>query len=229
MQQGFNPEVDAGLGKVSEVTQDQVEQFQEQLRAAQAALAQLQKEEGRSKKKDTALAALLSRFVKSNKDQDILKLIVYCLNLGIPVNFIVAILSLGFEEIYMEVSHQLKKEMIDSVEEQDKKFLNRLEQEEQKDLENTKKEFDEHKLPQAVKARINEWVKDILLLSLENKEKTISTVYEHGAPHLSPLQLTTKMLERYLASVHIEGAFERIKAFSEFILKGIQKELIKHK
>jgi len=223
-----NPEIDLGLGKVSEVSQEQLEQFQEQMAQAQAALQKLQKEEGKAKKRDYALANLLSRFVKSNQDQDVLKLIVICLNIEIPVNFIVALLSIGYREIYQEISVQLKKDPPPSLsEKEEKKFMNSVEREEGK-LE-TKQAFDEKHLPDQVKKRINEWVRDILLLSLENKKKMLETVYEQNMPRQTPLELSTKMLERYLQTEYIEGSFERLQHFATYILKGIEKELQKVK
>jgi flavodoxin len=223
-----NPEIDLGLGKVSEVSQEQLEQFQEQMAQAQAALQKLQKEEGKAKKRDYALANLLSRFVKSNQDQDVLKLIVICLNIDIPVNFIVAILSIGYQEIQDEINLQLKKDPPPSLsEKEEKKFMDGVEKEEGK-LE-SKQAFDEKHLPDEVKKRINEWVRDILLLSLENKKKMLETVYEQNMPRQTPLELSTKMLERYLLTANIEGSFERIKTFSDYILKGIEKELQKAK
>jgi hypothetical protein len=223
-----NPEIDLGLGKVSEVSQEQVEQFQEQMAQAQAALQKLQKEEGKAKKRDNALAALLSRFVKSNKDQDILKLIVICLNIEIPVNFIVAILSIGYQEIQEEINLQLKKDPPPAISvQEEKKFMDGIEKEEKK-LEE-KQTFDEKHLPDEVKRRINEWVRDILLLSLENKKKMLESVYEQNIPRQTPLELTAKMLERYLLTANIEGSFNRIQTFSDYILKGIEKELQKAK
>lgn len=225
---GNNPEVDGGVGQVREVSKEQVEQFQEQLKAAQAALAKLQKEEGKAKKRDNALASLLSRFVKGNIDPEILKLIVICLSYNIPVSFIIGILSLHYEEIYQEVARQFNKEPVPVLNQSEEKFLDKVEQEESKDLE-PRQEFDEHKLPEAVKKRVNEWVRDILLLSLENIERTLENGYPEQQPDPSALQLTTKVLEKYLLSVSIEGSFERIKAFAEFVLKGIGRELQKVK
>lgn len=223
-----NPEIDLGVGKVSEVSKEQVEQFQEQMAQAQAALQKLQKEEGKAKKRDNALAGLLSHFVKSNKDQDVLKLIVVCLNIEIPVNFIVAILSIGYQEIYDEISVQLKKDPPPSLSEnEEKKFMASIQKEENK-LE-SKQAFDEKHLPENVKKRINEWVRDILLLSLENRIKMLETVYEQNMPRQTPLELSTKMLERYLLTANIEGSFERLQSFADYILKGINKELQKAK
>jgi hypothetical protein len=153
---------------------------------------------------------------------------VICLNIEIPVNFIVAILSIGYQEIQDEINLQLKKDPSPSLsEKEEKKFMNSVEREESK-LE-TKQAFDEKHLPDQVKKRINEWVRDILLLSLENKKKMLETVYEQNIPRQTPLELSTKMLERYLKTESIEGSFERLQHFATYILKGIEKELQKVK
>ncbi len=223
---GDNPEIDGGLGKVQEVTKEQAEQFQEQMRAAQAALQALQKQEEKAKKRDGSLAGLLSKFVKSNKDMDILQLIVFCLNMNIPVNFIVAVLSLFYFDIYKELALQFKKEDLASLEQKEKEFLDTLERQETTALENPQ-EFHEQHLPAHVKARINEWVKDIMLLCLEEMRRVLDTVYENQKAHLTPTQLSTKVLEKYLNFVKIQGEYERVKAFSEFILNGIGQQIRK--
>lgn len=223
---GSSPEMDGGLGKVQEVSKEQVEQFQEQMRAAQAALQALQKEEGKARKRDGNLAALLSAFVKNSQDMDILQLIVFCLNMSIPVNFVVAVLSLFYLEIYKEIAIQFKKENLAEIEHKEQALLKAVEEEEKKDLE-PRKQFHEQHLPDEVKKRINEWVRDMLLLSLENRKKTLDNVYVDGLPHLTPVQLTTKILEKYLLSVNIEGSYDRIKTFGEFILNGVRGQLQK--
>lgn len=225
---GGNTEIDLGLGKVSEVTQEQIEQFQEQLQAAQAALWNLQQEEGRAKKNDMALAGLLSRFVKANRDAEVVKLIVYCLNQGIPVPFIIAVLSLGYKEIYTEMHIEMKKQPGDTKNEKEAELIHDIEQEEEKDLQ-SEQSFNEHELPDNVKRRINEWVGNIFVLSMVNKEKMLSSVYEGEKPYTNPLGLTRMMLEKYLSTVRIVGEYERLQNFSSFILLSIRKELVKGK
>lgn len=228
--QSFNPEIDMGLGKVSEVTKEQVEQFQEALKSAQSAMQKLQKDEKKAKKRDLALAALLVAFVKNNQDTDMVQLIASSLALNMPVNVILGILSLAYQEIYNELHIQLSPDHqhASHLTTSEKKLLHTVEKEEQKDLQ-PKAQFDEHNLPEHIKKRVNEWVKDILLVSLEQAPKMLETMYieQNFTPHEIAAQLSTKCLERYLLSEHIEGSFSRLLAFSTFILRGIGNELQK--
>ncbi len=221
----FNPEIDAGVGKVSEVTKEQVEQFQEQLAAAQAALAALQKEEGQAKKKDFALAGLLNQFLQDNKDTEVLKLVIKCLEMNVPVNVIVAILSLAYVAIYNQLAEELKKAPMMEIPRSEKELLTDIEKAEG-EL-STKRTFDTQTLPPEVKSRINEWVKDTIMLSLMSKEKVLQTVYMEGSVKKTPLALSCEILRRYLETVDIAGDEEKVRSFAAFVLNGIGKELSK--
>src|SRR3989338_11083045 len=86
-----------GVGDIKEASAAQIEQMRENMRKAGEAVKKVQRDEAKKKKKENKLVRLLINFLKSNKDQDVLGLIVIMLEQKAPISFIVTILALGYE------------------------------------------------------------------------------------------------------------------------------------
>lgn len=207
----------------AEQSSEKSERFSEQYRQAQARLAGMKKDEKKTKKRDKSLAALLTLFIKENKDEQIVNTLVSLLKEDVLPEFLLGILSL----YYPNVKASLYEEEQQSVVTNPRLLL------EAKQLTVTiqkqralavVEDFDEHNLPEAIKQAINIWVQDMLFTSFLHPTWLLPRVYAYGEVHTTVIQLATFLVERFLMSYHIKGDFTRIRQFTSFILRGVLQE-----
>lgn len=85
-----------GEGGVSEAAR---EQFQENLRKGQAAVRQIRKDEAKHKAFDNTLAHFVSQLLQTGGYDQVVLLIAELVNANVPSDFLLAILSLQWEEL----------------------------------------------------------------------------------------------------------------------------------
>lgn len=96
--ESFNPEAQGGQSEgVSEAAR---EAFREQQRSAQAAKAQLKRDEGKAKTFDNTLAVLVSQLLQQGGHDHVVVLVASLVESNIPSDVTLAILSLEYETAY---------------------------------------------------------------------------------------------------------------------------------
>jgi hypothetical protein len=91
-----------------EVDEKSDEQFRDQMKQMQGALAQLQKEEGKAKANDFKLAQILIKFLSQPENTDLFLLVSRTVAQNIPSELIIAIVSLIDKKASEEVTAYLK-------------------------------------------------------------------------------------------------------------------------
>lgn len=212
---------DEGAG-AKEQSQEERERFQERLRAAAKKQAAAKKDEKKAKRRDRHLAKLLEhmiRTVQGVESERILNTLVLCLKNQMPTELLVAILTLMYPRL---------KEVL--LEEEDNVVLQALAEEKLRILSVPydpgvvsygPSEFNEHHLPEAVKIGINAWIQTMLMAVRIHPEWLMTRVMRSGEPETGIVQLTTYVLEQFLAAHKVTGEFEKIRQFAHFIIVGV--------
>ncbi len=95
-------------GAAQEGQEQSQEQFREQMRQAQAALAQLKKDEGKAKAQDDRVAKVIVQFLGQPQNTDLFLLISRCVAQNIPSELILAVLALIDQDSYRETEKFLQ-------------------------------------------------------------------------------------------------------------------------
>ena len=211
----ISPESSSGVEQSAEQREAQREAFQE----AQKKLAASQKKEKRAKKRDVSLAQILLFFIQNANTPDKQRLLVTLVTMvkdDIPVEWILAVLSLNYPAL-QQVIHDLDNEHAMTHYSPADLILEKS----MTQRSYTLADFDEHNLPDEVKSDINDWVKVLMTAATLNTENLLgkSMVQQQVSPlHIS---LASFVLQDYLQKIHITGEFEKIRAFTSYILKGV--------
>lgn len=134
------------------------EQFREQMRRAQKAMQQLQKEEGKARAHDDKLAQIIVQFLSQHGGgADFFLLISRCVAQDIPSELIIAVLSLIDREASEEIENILREAKKDSA----------LMVPKYKDV---------HTLNAAQKLAVDEWIKNISIAAAHKPHRTLDTL-----------------------------------------------------
>ncbi len=211
----ISPESGSGVEQSAEQREAQKEAFQE----AQKKLAASQKKEKRAKKRDVSLAQILLFFIQNADTPDKQRLLVTLVTMvrdDVPVEWILAILSLNYPAL-QQVIHDLESESAVAQYSPAELILERSVTQRSYTL----ADFDEHNLPDEVKSDINAWVKVLMSAAGINTSALLekSLIQQELSPlHIS---LASFVLQDYLQKIQIVGEFEKIRAFTSYILKGV--------
>ena len=196
-----------------------LESLREKMKAAQAQIAAIQKEEKKHKKKDDELVKILLKFVKNSQKKDLVLLISRVIEQNIPANFILAIILLGNEEIQEEIGKFL---FLPGAEEglSNEKALVFFTEEDQS-------------LPLKIKIELDTWIKNLLFQANETPQKLLKTAYkvefieeEEEEKEVKTIkkvliQLITFIIRDYLEQNKVTESFTKLSNFAEFITSGI--------
>lgn len=197
---------------------EQREKQREAFKEAQKKLADTQKKEKKAKKRDFSLAQVLLYFIQHATTADkerVLATLVAMIRDDVPVEWVLAMLSLNYptlQQLLIEmegsaVTMYTPAELIVERSMTQRSYA--------------LADFDEHNLPDEVKADINAWVQ--IMMTTANKNSGIIMEKMLREKELSPLHisLASFILQDYLHKFRISGDFEKIRSFSSYILKGI--------
>ncbi len=201
--------------QAKESSEQSDEQFGEQMRAAQAAAAQLKKEEGKARQNDDQLAKIIVQFLSQQSGTEMFLLISRCVSQDIPSEIIIAILSL--------------------VDEAASKEIERIVQEMDSGLTMLPEQGGFEKLAEAEKRRVEKWLMNIKTASFNKPHRTLDTILSRATdPHsgqavkiLSPsfLQLSTFILRNFIAKNGLQEEYEVLKNFLQSIYVKMVAEL----
>ncbi len=213
------------------VSAEAIERLREQMKKASGAIKAIKREEGKRKKKEDKLAALLVKLINGGTSSATLQLIVQLLQENIPAAMILAILTLSHEEIKKAAGKDLKLENYDDPE---KKLLEGgkvdLTREEKKIFKKKNKELedldDEEALSPAMRKDINEWGESMLAAGLSAPHKTLGTVLDHEKKIKAPVvQLATFTLRDYMEMHGAKHDYEEMWEFSAAVLRAVMTKL----
>ena len=199
------------------------EQFSEEMKRTQQALAQLQKEEGQAKAGDHNLALILINFLNEPENTDLFLLISRSLAQDIPSELILAVISL----IDKNASDRIKGYLESS--EGGIPETKALTVSGRKDFQSLSPE---------IKKRIDEWVGKINKVavkkphrSLESRVTTKRSNDPAGSPkavrEISPslVQLSAFVLRNFLTAQKITNEFEPLRTFMQEVFVNLVKHL----
>lgn len=220
---------------------DKVREFQERMARNARQMAAARKQEGKQKKKEGKLVAILLKFIRNNKKGDITLLVSRCLEQNIPAVIILAIILLGNPEVQEEVGIRLqltegeekkrKSDSFDSNGESDgPTSLAEMEDEEIKGAMVILGQ--DTTLPIKMRIAIDLWAKGIWEAIEPIPEKIFKTAIDFSDdPKADPIpkavliQLTAFILRDYFESNKFDQKFENTKGFATFLIKGLFKRL----
>ncbi|MFA6550400.1 MAG: hypothetical protein WCT36_03535 [Candidatus Gracilibacteria bacterium] len=192
-----------GEGGGEQMSEQAFEQFKEQMKAAAAGLKQLQKDEGKQKKKEDRLTKILLQFFKDPKKKDILLLAARVLEQNIPAHFTLSILVLGEE--------QFEKEVVFMDEEDKKNHHITPIQVDSKYSSNPK-----------IKADLNLWALGMLVQSTFNTPRMKKTAFDDsGKVKLILIQFAVFVMRDYLVKHGVLPTYSELKEFVENLFAGV--------
>ena len=189
------------------------EQFHEEMKRTQQALAQLQKEEGKAKGYDKNLAAIIVQFLSQPENTDLFLLISRTVAQNLPSELIIAILSLIDKKAEKEVKGYLEGG------EGKKGHETAL-------AIHQKTEF--KSLSPEHKKAIDIWIKNCSQVAFKKPHRSLESLVIPGPDReLSPIpvQLSAFILRKYLTNHSLDVDFQGLKDFMQGVFVEIVKNL----
>ncbi|MBI5411778.1 hypothetical protein HZA43_01220 [Candidatus Peregrinibacteria bacterium] len=211
-----------GGGPAREGHEQSFEQFQEEQRKTQQALAQLWKEEGKVKAQDDKLAKIIVRFLNDPANTHLFLLIARVVAQNVPSEFIIAILSLIDEGAQVEIQNFLAAPA-----EKNEAKLEFSPPPSQALALRSSTNFSA--LPAEDKVRIDQWIQKLQLVALKMPYRVLDTVAfkPRGAAErqISPAvwQFASIVLRDFLNKRHATIDFALLQDFIQLALVEIIK------
>lgn len=188
------------------------EQFREEMRQTQAAVKQLQKEEGQAKAQDNNLAGIIVQFLGQPQNTDLFLLISRMVAQNVPSEFILAMISLIDEAAHQEVTSYLTAGKLTNPIESTALTIH------------PKTEFTS--LPPEHKGVIDAWVKQLNESALHKPHRILETLIQRRpttALAEAPVQLGAFILRRYMEKYQVEYDFDHLRDFFQSVILEIIK------
>ena len=194
------------------------EQFREEMKRAQQAMQQLQKEEGKARAHDDKLARIIVQFLaqQSGGGTDFFLLISRCVSQDIPSELIIAVLSLIDREASEEIEAILKEAKKDTA----------LVVPQYKDV---------HVLNAAQKLAVNEWIQNITVAAAHKPYRTLDSLLiksvarnsQELVKEISPpfVQLSAFIMRNYLAMQETHVDIQTLRDFVENVYFKMLQDL----
>ncbi len=195
-------------GAVSEGNEMSDEQFNEEMRKTQAAVKQLQKEEGHAKQQDSDLAGIIVQFLGQPENTGLFLLISRVIAQNIPSELIIAIIALIDDAATAQVEAYLQAGNVDPGQA-------------------LQKQADFGSLPPEHKEVIDQWIRNLDTVAASKPHRTLETiVIRTPEPSLSSqlIQLSAFILKRYLDKFNIDNDIDHLKEF----MQSVFLEIVKH-
>ncbi len=195
----------AGAPAGNESSEQAQEQFNEEMRRAQAAQQQLKKEEGKARGNDNKLANIIVQFLSQASNTDLFLLISRCVAQDIPSELLIAVLSLIDRTASMEIDQIVAAA-------QNKNALT------------VPKQQAIHSLSEGQMQAIEKWLGDITVAAANKPHRTLESVLrkkvndrnemvkELSAPFV---QLSAFILRNYLAMQSTQVDYEILHDFMQ--------------
>ena len=197
------------VGASEELSEEARQRFSD----ASAAIAQIRKEEKRSKKRDTGVAGAIIQFLTDDQRKHLSTLIARLTARNCPSVFLLALLSLINEECLQRIQEYLAEEGERSAE---------------KTVEDCITITKKTQLDRETNRILIQWLTRIqLVLSIDGGVIISAILLDDKNMDGTVLQLTTFILEEYLQSRGIRVPFERSQALAMHMLHAIFEPFLK--
>ncbi len=206
-----------GDGESSEISQ---EQFQENLRRTQAAIKKIHKDEKKVTFHNLSLAQIITNLLQAGGQDDVVALIIDLVERNVPSEFILAVLSIFFKETKRQ---EMSPDSLLGAGSESKSIM----------LHKNSKNFTI--FPELVQNEIEQWGEFIFNKSLDDIEKILETIVQTETWEILPslVQLSARLLQKYLEEKNINVDFEELRMFSstffENLLENLQEEVTNKK
>ena len=189
--------------------------FQERMKAASAQIQAIRKGESKQKKKEDDLAKILSDFVKSSQDDQLIEFLSKLLAINLPAVFILSLIFINFPEIQektglklLDFGHAAHAGVIESQTLPDLYHSNRA-------------------LPLEIKIALDSWIAEISRVIHADPAKILDHALRLDR-QIKPeiIDLATYSLNTYLNSKDIFVSSENNYRFMQVCLQGIMSDLI---
>ena len=196
------------------------EKFRDEMKRAQQALAQLQKEEGKAKANDHKLAKILIQFLSQPENTDLFLLISRTIAQDIPSELILAVISLIDKNASEEIKGYL--ESAEGEKPAENKALTVTENKDFKSLSPDQKKT------------IDKWISTINEVALKKPHRVLESLIitkrsetNQATKEISPvlIQLSAFILRNYLNSQNVSLEFNQLKEFMQAVFVKLVKNL----
>jgi hypothetical protein len=189
--------------------------FQERMKAASAQIQALRKGESKQKKKEDDLAKILTDFIKSSKDDQLIEYISKLLAINLPAIFVISLVFINFPELQektglklLEFSRAAQAGVVESQTLPDLYHQNRA-------------------LPLEIKIALDSWIQEISAAVHSNPAKILDHALrldQKVKPEI--VDLATYSLTTYLFSKDLLVPADANYQFMQICLQGIFSDLI---
>jgi len=189
------------------------EQFREDMKRTQQALAQLQKEEGQAKTNDFSLSSTIVQFLNEPGNTDLFLLISRAVAQNIPSELIIAIISLVDKRSQEEVIGLLEGGKKHGHSDETALVIHK------------KAEFES--LSPAHKKAIDKWIENIANVAGKKPHRVLETIVVPGPQRqlsIVIIQLSAFILRNYLKKHDIEIEYQNLRDF----MQGVYVEIVKN-
>jgi len=184
------------------------EKYKAAAKKAGAWIKRTQKDEWKAKKYDFLLAKFLVEIIIKKKYDELLDDLFACLDAGYGTNFLLGILSLVYLPISDEIrTHSWKEKYIFDYEISWETLA-----------------FDDHDLPEAIRARVNAWIDDMeSVVTMESSsiitKRTLGLILYDEKIRV----FTSKVFAFFFRELNISISDSKARSYSDFILWELQK------
>ena len=193
-------EQEEGFSTVKEVTGEQKEQFSQRIKQAQAALAAMQKDEGKAKQKDGTMAGLLSHFIRARQDPVLIKLLVKLLEQSVSIELILAALTLIYPELKGDKAGKKSEKPVKLT------VPEKL------------------KLVDSVQTELWDWFAELAAVTQKKETRLLKGLILDGKPNSTLTHLLSYLLEKYLLSHEVSFEKKELFDWAGAVLKQIIKK-----
>ncbi len=193
------------------------EKFREEMRRAQTAMQQAQKDEGKAKGFDFALASIIVRFLSQPQNTDLFLLISRVVALNLPSEFVIAVLSLDDEKARQVVVGLLAEGKKSGESHHDSHSALVI-----------RHEANFQTLSPELKKEIESWAADMASVAGRTPERILESALLPGLERkISPVlvQLAAFILRNFLAKHQVTMEYADLRDFMERIFLEIIKTL----
>ena len=210
----YSPEIDSSewWWQTTEASKEVSEKFKEWVKKWTAWIKRTQKDEKKAKKHDLLLANFLVQIIINKKYDFLLEQLFKCIDVWIPSNFLLWIISL----INLEISDKIReiswKEKVNFNYSINKETI----------------EFDDNLLSWDIKKRINFWVEDITdVVSIDYSSLLTKKLLSNISNNWLLIVFTAMVFKFFLKEINIYISDAKSVNISEFILSEVHAHLKK--
>lgn len=222
-----------GLDSQESIDPQAVERMRERMKAAAAQMKKDRKQEQKQQKKEDKLAKIIAKFLQKRNRNQIMTLVLRCLEQNVTPVFVLAIITLVEAEVREDLFNSPASSTTNSTE------SSATDSSEQVMLIHPDEEISnkalahvgaDSSLPLKARIQFETWIKHLYQVANERGVTIPNTITEANQEiKVCVIQLMSFVIREFLSKNSIEGNFLKIQSVSNFFLKGICKKIAEQK